>query len=164
MKRFIEKAIKKNLNEAIIEKDFWVCFLLKILFYESQYRSYFSFKGGTSLSKGYAVIERFSEDIDLIMDWRLLGYSENEPWEERSNRQQDLFNKELGIRTEQFVRIALLPELETTLRKFLSESFELCVDEADSQTICFVYPQLFKGKSLVQEIRLEVGALATCYN
>ena len=39
------------------------------------------FKGGTSLSKAYHLIERFSEDIDLILDWRLLGYGLKEPWE-----------------------------------------------------------------------------------
>ncbi len=43
------------------------------------------FKGGTSLSKAFGLIERFSEDIDLILDWRLLGYGIDEPWEERSN-------------------------------------------------------------------------------
>ena len=37
-----------------------------------------------AFSKAYHVIERFSEDIDLILDWRLLGYSADEPWQERS--------------------------------------------------------------------------------
>ena len=46
------------------------------------------FKGGTSLSKAFGLIERFSEDIDLILDWRLLGYGEIEPWEPRSNSAQ----------------------------------------------------------------------------
>ena len=45
----------------------------------------FTFKGGTSLSKCYGLIKRFSEDIDLILDWRVLGYGLNEPWKQRSN-------------------------------------------------------------------------------
>ena len=41
--------------------------------------------------EGFRLIERFSEDIDLILDWRLLGYGENEPWEPRSNSAQERF-------------------------------------------------------------------------
>lgn len=46
--------------------------MLEILFHHCDYSNHLSFKGGTSLSKGYGIIERFSEDIDLILDWRLL--------------------------------------------------------------------------------------------
>ncbi len=67
-------ARKKGMHPAIVEKDFWVCWTLDYLFRESVYRDSFAFKGGTSLSKGFNLIERFSEDIDLIFDWRLLGY------------------------------------------------------------------------------------------
>lgn len=52
------------------------------------------FKGGTSLSKSYHVIERFSEDIDLILDWRKLTQDSN-PWDERSKTKQDLYNKKM---------------------------------------------------------------------
>ena len=50
-------------NPAIVEKDFWVCFALDYLFHKSPWSQSFIFKGGTSLSKAYHVIERFSEDI-----------------------------------------------------------------------------------------------------
>ena len=43
----------------------------------------FAFKGGTCLSKAYNLIQRFSEDIDLILDWRVLGYRMTEPWDVR---------------------------------------------------------------------------------
>lgn len=52
------------------------------------------FKGGTSLSKSYHVIERFSEDIDLILDWRKLTQDSN-PWDERSKTKQDLYYKKM---------------------------------------------------------------------
>lgn len=42
------------------------------------------FKGGTSLSKSYHAIERFSEDIDLILDWRKIIKDDSNPWDERS--------------------------------------------------------------------------------
>ncbi len=50
----------------ILEKDFWVCWILGILF-ESEFASSLVFKGGTSLSKVFGVIDRFSEDIDLSL-------------------------------------------------------------------------------------------------
>lgn len=53
-----------NILEVYIEKDYWVCHLLKNLS-KSEYLENIVFKGGTSLSKAYGLIERFSEDIDL---------------------------------------------------------------------------------------------------
>ena len=81
---FRNTADKMGLNDAIVEKDFWVCFMLDHLFHDCKYKNAFVFKGGTSLSKSYHVIERFSEDIDLILDWRKIMNDEVNPWEERS--------------------------------------------------------------------------------
>ena len=53
-----------NILEVYIEKDYWVCYILKNLS-ESEYLENIVFKGGTSLSKAYGLIERFTEDIDL---------------------------------------------------------------------------------------------------
>lgn len=72
-------AAKKGINSAIVEKDLWVCIALDFLFHHSKWQNQFAFKGGTCLSKVYHLIERFSEDIDLILDWRVLGYGNNEP-------------------------------------------------------------------------------------
>lgn len=55
-----------NLSEFIVEKDYWVTYLLKNLV-KSEFSNEFVFKGGTCLSKAYNLIERFSEDIDLLM-------------------------------------------------------------------------------------------------
>lgn len=58
-----------------VEKDWWVCIILKAVF-QSKYADSIIFKGGTSLSKAYGIIDRFSEDIDLIIDRHLLGFDE----------------------------------------------------------------------------------------
>jgi len=99
---FTNTAEKKGMHPAIIEKDFWVCFLLELLFHQSEYAKYLSLKGGTSLSKGYQVIQRFSEDIDIIMDWTLLGYTKDEPWLERSNTKQDQFRRRWVLKRNNF--------------------------------------------------------------
>jgi hypothetical protein len=62
----IETARQVNLSEFIVEKDYWVTYLLKNLV-KSEFANEFVFKGGTCLSKAYSLIERFSEDIDLLM-------------------------------------------------------------------------------------------------
>jgi predicted nucleotidyltransferase component of viral defense system len=67
---FAEAADRKGLAEAIIEKDFWVCWILKQLFSIEALSNRLLFKGGTSLSKVFHAINRFSEDIDLAVDYR----------------------------------------------------------------------------------------------
>ena len=65
---FITLQQKTGLHDAIVEKDFWVCLTLGYLFHRCPWKKTVTFKGGTSLSKGYHLISRFSEDIDLILD------------------------------------------------------------------------------------------------
>lgn len=108
---FRNTAAKMGLNDAIVEKDFWVCITLDYLFNRSPWKNSFSFKGGTSLSKAFNLISRFSEDIDLILDWRVLGYGVDEPWEKRSKTKRDAFNKEANLRTETFIEDVFFPLL-----------------------------------------------------
>lgn len=63
----------RGLPAFVVEKDWWVCTILRAIF-QSQYADSIIFKGGTSLSKAYGLIDRFSEDIDLIIDRHLLGF------------------------------------------------------------------------------------------
>jgi hypothetical protein len=65
---FGETAALMGIRPVIAEKDFWVCWALKHLFGLSGDRPGMLCKGGTSLSKAYALIERFSEDIDVSLD------------------------------------------------------------------------------------------------
>lgn len=157
---FRNTAQKTGLHEAIIEKDFWVCLTLDYLFHQCPWRESFTFKGGTSLSKCYGLIQRFSEDIDLILDWRVLGYGVNEPWEQRSNTKQDAFNKEANLRAEKFLSEELLPTLKTDLSRILGRKAIAYILPEDPQTICFQYPKIFEDSSTLQVIRLEIGALA----
>ncbi|MGJ1446938.1 nucleotidyl transferase AbiEii/AbiGii toxin family protein [Sphingobacterium spiritivorum] len=71
----VENAL--GLPAFVVEKDWWVCVILKAVF-QSRYADSIIFKGGTSLSKAYNLIDRFSEDIDLIIDRHLLGFDQME--------------------------------------------------------------------------------------
>ena len=59
---FSESSAKKGISPAIVEKDFWVCWVLFRLFEHAELSCKILFKGGTSLSKVFYLIERFSED------------------------------------------------------------------------------------------------------
>lgn len=157
---FRNTADKMKLHDAIVEKDFWVCFTLDYLFHRSPWKEHITFKGGTSLSKAFDLIHRFSEDIDLILDWQLLGYSKEEPWANRSKTKQDLFNKEANAKAEQFLKEVVCPELQKSLTDEIGQSANVYIDEHDPQTIIFAYPKLFQNISTLPVIRLEIGALA----
>ena len=157
---FRNTAARMGISEAVIEKDFWVCYMLDYLFHRCAWKDNLAFKGGTSLSKAYDLIKRFSEDIDLILDWRVLGYGIDEPWEQRSNTKQDAFNKEANERAEVFLRDVFLPAIKNDLTEELTLPVKCEIDSHDGQTVKFTYPNSFSDTAILQEIRLEIGALA----
>ena len=70
---FTETAARMGLPPFHVEKDFWVCWVLEVFFHDAAVGANLTFRGGTSLSKAWGMIERFSEDIDLAMSRSWLG-------------------------------------------------------------------------------------------
>ena len=129
-------ADKLNMSKAIVEKDLWVCMILKYLFSKFKYRDAIIFKGGTSLSKVYKLIERFSEDIDLALDWKVLGYGKKEPYEDRSNTKQLKFNDKINKDTKVFLRNEFLPVLQNDFKEILEhKTYSFYIEE--------MYPEVF---------------------
>ena len=149
-----------NMDAAIIEKDFWVCLVLDYLFHRSKFKDVFAFKGGTSLSKCYDLIYRFSEDIDLIIDWSIFGYEKDEPWRERSNTKQQDFNKEINTKAAQFIEEQLVPELKRELGSTINTEIQVEIDKNEPQTVLIHYPKSFSSLAISPSIRLEIGPLA----
>jgi hypothetical protein len=98
---FSETATQKGTTPAVVEKDFWVTWVLSRLFREPDLARLLRFKGGTSLSKVYNLIERFSEDIDLVLDWRVLAG--DAPLAERSKTKQAQFNAAINEQAQQYI-------------------------------------------------------------
>ncbi|MEO6831186.1 MAG: nucleotidyl transferase AbiEii/AbiGii toxin family protein, partial [Chitinophagaceae bacterium] len=69
--------LKEGISEQAVEKDAWVTLVLEALFKLPEVGEHLVFKGGTSLSKGYNLIGRFSEDIDFAIDRSLLGFPQS---------------------------------------------------------------------------------------
>jgi predicted nucleotidyltransferase component of viral defense system len=75
---FEQTAAELAASSVMVEKDFWVCWLLGLLFADAELAPHLVFKGGTSLSKVYGVIDRFSEDIDLSLSPAFVGADETD--------------------------------------------------------------------------------------
>jgi hypothetical protein len=155
--RLQEQGIR--LTPAFIEKDLWVTFMLQVIFEYSDYRDNFDFKGGTSLSKGFNVIARFSEDIDLILDWGLLGYNSEEVLKERSRNQQAKLFEKINKQAGEWLQTYFIPELEGVTSDLGVKDMRFWMD-VDGQTIIVEYPHTNEDSAILPVIRLEVGPLA----
>ena len=137
---FRNTADKMGLNDAIVEKDFWVCFTLDHLFHRCPWKDAITFKGGTSLSKAFNLISRFSEDIDLILTaYRSVDYG---AMEKRSNTKQDAFNKEANARAEVFLAEQFCPTVQAEFSRELGCEANIYIDEKDKQTVIFAYTHI----------------------
>ena len=159
---FSEAAARIGIRPTIIEKDFWVCVVLNLLFQKSRFAPLLVFKGGTSLSKAHGLIERFSEDIDLVLDWKLIGFGKGlkDPMRNfDSKSKQDQFNKEINRLAAAYIAETLCPELDNFLR---NEGIGLSasVDPDDPHAVNIRYPAAFKETYIRPEVRLEIGPLA----
>ena len=150
-------ASKKGLSQAIIEKDLWVCIVLDYLFTKSLWKDNLAFKGGTSLSKAYNLIERFSEDIDLILDWRVIGYNTKEPLAERSSNQQDKLNKEILSKTATFLNNEFISQIKSDLARLVNDKLNIYFED---DAVIIAYGNNYSDESILHAIRLEIGALA----
>ena len=143
---------------AVVEKDFWVCWTLKHLFEHPALSKLLIFKGGTSLSKVFGLIDRFSEDIDLILDWRAV--TDEDPMAERSKTKQEKLNEEINEKARIYISKTLVPMLDEALSTHCS--VEVLSGEKDLGHIVRVkYPETSESGTLLPYIQLEIGPLAS---
>lgn len=152
---FSETATLMNTTNAIVEKDFWVVWTLYKVFEDEKLSKILKFKGGTSLSKVFNLIGRFSEDIDLILDWRVV--TGEDPYEPRSKNKQSRWNDKINEDAKNYIEDTLLPIISTILTPYCDCSIDL----DNSFTINIKYPSAFADGYLRPEILLEIGPLAS---
>lgn len=148
-----------KLSSTIIEKDFWVCIVLNYLFNESKYNSYFIFKGGTSLSKCYNVIKRFSEDIDLVLKWDKIGFKDEEVYKSRSKNQDYKFELSMNEKGANFIQNELKQDLVENLASKVDD-MEILSDENDPMILYVKYPASYNDTYIPSVIKLEIGPVA----
>jgi len=141
---FQQTAAQLGFSKAIVEKDFWVCWSLKHLFALPSFGDHMIFKGGTSLSKAYGIIHRFSEDVDLSLDRAQLGFEGDRDPEnpDISGGKRKALLQELQDVAIEMVTGPLLAEIKKAFEASLQQEFTLTVDPDDPQTVLFAYPSL----------------------
>jgi hypothetical protein len=162
---FQETATQMGPAPAIIEKDFWVCWSLSRLFAAPSRQPAMLFKGGTSLSKVYRAIERFSEDVDLSLDRHDLGFTGERDPENATSRKavrrlvEEVQQSCIRYLADEFVP-ATIRDFETVLGP-VGSGWSLDPDPDDPQTILFTYPPSLPaglGGYVRPVVRLEFGA------
>lgn len=147
---------------AILEKDYWVCRSLGSLFALPDFAAHLIFKGGTSLSKVFRLIERFSEDIDVSFHRDFLGFGADYDPEAASGKEQRRRLDALKAACVECIRERLLPALKAKFTEDLprDDDWSLEIDPQDSQTLLFRYPQAgSSGIAYIQtSVRIELGA------
>src|SRR5664279_710875 len=154
-----QAALQTGIATKAIEKDWWVTLTLKVLF-ESTFANHLVFKGGTSLSKCWKLIERFSEDIDIALDPEAFGmtYKENptKGHVERLRRKGCKFtNTELKVELEkQFIALGITAETVTIQAEPVPEKFP----DTDPQTLHVKYKSLYEpNEYIADEVKIEVS-------
>lgn len=165
---FEQTSQQTGVDAVIVEKDFWVCWMLQELFRLPQIGEHLIFKGGTSLSKVFKVIERFSEDIDVSIDRGFLGFGgANEPEAGASNKEKQRRIEALRTACKQKIATALRPALSTAIKAKVRRddrwSLRLDEEDADQQTLLFDYPSSFAPDAvgyIRRAVKIELGARA----
>lgn len=158
-------ASELGLHAPSIEKGFWICWTLRELFGLEESGRHLTFKGGTSLSKGWGLIQRFSEDVDVVIDRDHLGFGG-----EKAPDQPELGSKERDRRLE-----SLQKACQTWVRDVLEREFgRRCAlllkgerewklhqdaDDSSGQTLLLAYPSVFERERYLRPVvRIELGA------
>ena len=159
---FEETAALRNSTTTAVEKDFWICWTLRHLFLLEGIPE-LRFKGGTSLSKVFGLIDRFSEDIDISINRAALGFSGERDLANPllSGTKRKALDEELRAAITAEVNSTILPKLHDRFQSILGrQRWELAPssDENEEMTLLFHYPDAFEYSSYLRpQIKIEFG-------
>ena len=142
-----------GIPDFAVEKDWWVVQTLNIIF-EMEVSKHLVFKGGTSLSKAWKSIERFSEDIDLAIDRSFFGYNG-----ELSKKQRTKLRKD----TSTYISESFYPELQKKFKKRGFEDVNMVIappksSDQDPRIIEIYYPHIMESPGYIESrVLVEIG-------
>jgi len=163
---FEETADRLNTLPSYIEKDYWVCLVLDFLFNRlPQSHPRMWFKGGTSLSKAFGLVNRFSEDVDIVVSREDLGFAgESDPTGRGylSNRRRKALFSELKWACSAYVR----GDLRSVLTELVADVLDGCdvvpdPYDQDALSLLVRYPTMYpvSPASYVEPwVKIETGA------
>ena len=142
-----------GINVKALEKDWWVTLVLKALF-QTEMAEHFMFKGGTSLSKGWKLIPRFSEDIDIALHPKAFG-------REYVSNPSHSYVKQLKREGCAFTSIAIKDALQQSLLdlgvpggmlKIIAEEVKPTMKDKDPQSLYIHYPSLYAPNPYLADV------------
>lgn len=160
---FNQTASVKGISPEIVEKDFWVCWILHWIF-QLQGLPRLIFKGGTSLSKVFGIISRFSEDVDLVLNRHQLGFNDESDPANQGGKLRDRTIEKLKGSCRDVIAEEFVPGLRAQIHSIIGErgwTLEIDPNAPDGDTVDFKYPagipdSLAKGY-IKRAVRLELG-------
>jgi len=162
---FEETSARLGLPPTSVEKDYWVVLVLHALFSSPDFSSRLTFKGGTSLSKAWKLIERFSEDIDIVVERASLGFSAGrDPEFAASISARKRLTTELKAACARCTEFEIKPMLIHALDYSVGHGrYSVIVDnsDVDGQTLLVSYTSVFGGipaRYIQPSIKIELGA------
>jgi len=157
-----EAGRRLSLLPGSIEKDFWVCWTLRELFALPGIGEHLTFKGGTSLSKCYGLIKRFSEDIDLVIDRTSFDIKPPDEVGIGSNERERRLES-LKAASRNYIHAVLKPAVESFLRAKLPAGRVWSLIDQDAPDggieLLFTYPTVLGAQAgLNPVVKIEPGA------
>lgn len=151
-------AAELGIQAIVLEKDVWVCWALQTLFSMPDHHP-MAFKGGTSLSKIYNAINRFSEDVDITLDYKSFG--ENfDPFDGNSSKTAiRKYSKRLQGYVKDYAHGKVIPHIQNELHNcFDPQKFKITSSE-DGEKIRVAYESALDTSSdyLQTSILIELG-------
>lgn len=161
LKDIIDKTSSMtHITQVIIEKDLWNCYFLDYLFNRSKYRDFYIFKGGTSLSKCYKMIDRYSEDLDIVLDSKILKINLEEKIETLTSRnQKEKFINRINNEAMDFIEKILIPEMTKECKKEVGKEL---IFRLNREELAFYvkYPSSFSNEYIKSEVKIEMSSLS----
>ena len=151
-------ATRSRRSAVILEKDIWVCWVLQALFSMPDPHP-MAFNGGTSLSKVYRVIDRFSEDVDVTLDYHHFDDAFDPFADGVSRNQIRLFSERLKGRVGRYIRDVIAPALDGAAKRLAPNGRYHIQVGNDGETIRIAYPSAVEEPDsyVSSEVLLEFG-------
>lgn len=125
-----------------LEKDVWICWVLQALFTMPE-RLPMAFKGGTSLSKVYGAIRRFSEDVDVTVDYKSLDQS-IDPFDAKTSRTaKEKFTELLRTKLADHTKNVIRPHFENLVAQLAEKPPKTITISDDGEKLFIPYPSRF---------------------
>ena len=160
LRRKVNRIGEAAVESAILDKDVWLVWILDVLF-RAPFGEHLVFKGGSSLSKGYQIISRFSEDVDLTYDIRALAPELAGPGLDplpMTRSQEKRWSKEIRTRLPVWIRDHVLPPIATAL----GNQGLVAALSMEGEKVFLEYTPLAAGSGYVRPVvMLEFGARST---